>query len=190
VQITGDTLCISTVYREHALGIGAMCLHYPQLAECFKINAACQAVSYPAGNACVELYFSQYTHTVLCTALVMYGGGPLLSAAALVAPLQVGNFGRWRREGEPNTTAQEDRSHFALWALLKAPLLIGADLRVIPPSSLQVCLIHSATLLMCCSCVVLLCCALVLCSCVLLLCSAPMFCCSDVLILRTDLVLY
>jgi hypothetical protein len=33
---------------------------------------------------------------------------------------------------------QEERAHFALWALLKSPLFVGADLRVLPPSSLAV----------------------------------------------------
>lgn len=32
----------------------------------------------------------------------------------------------------------EERAHFALWALLKAPLLIGADLRSIQPGSLRI----------------------------------------------------
>ena len=31
----------------------------------------------------------------------------------------------------------EERSHFALWALMKAPLLIGADLRNISEHSLS-----------------------------------------------------
>lgn len=30
------------------------------------------------------------------------------------------------------------RSHFALWALLKSPLLIGTDLRLIHPDSLAI----------------------------------------------------
>ena len=35
-------------------------------------------------------------------------------------------------------TINEQRAHFALWALLKSPLLIGADLRSIAPNSLAV----------------------------------------------------
>jgi hypothetical protein len=35
-------------------------------------------------------------------------------------------------------TLSEQRAHFALWALMKAPLLIGADLRSIHPDSLAV----------------------------------------------------
>ena len=33
-------------------------------------------------------------------------------------------------------TAAEERSHFVLWALMKSPLLIGADLRNISDESL------------------------------------------------------
>lgn len=36
------------------------------------------------------------------------------------------------------------RSHFALWALLKSPLLIGTDLRVIHPDSLAILKVRSA----------------------------------------------
>ncbi|KAJ9533678.1 hypothetical protein QJQ45_026749, partial [Haematococcus lacustris] len=32
----------------------------------------------------------------------------------------------------------QQRAHFALWAVLKAPLLIGADLRRLPPASLAI----------------------------------------------------
>jgi len=32
----------------------------------------------------------------------------------------------------------EEMTHFALWALAKAPLIIGADLESIPPSSLAI----------------------------------------------------
>ena len=47
-------------------------------------------------------------------------------------PAQVGNAARgWLSQ-------QEERAHFALWALLKSPLFVGADLRVLPPSSLAV----------------------------------------------------
>lgn len=35
-------------------------------------------------------------------------------------------------------TLQEQRSHFALWALLKAPLMVSADLRQIQQQSLDV----------------------------------------------------
>ena len=37
----------------------------------------------------------------------------------------------------PWSLAQQ-RSHFALWALVKAPLLIGANLEAIPKESLEV----------------------------------------------------
>lgn len=40
--------------------------------------------------------------------------------------------------GVGRLTLPEQRSHFALWALMKAPLLIGADLRSIHPDSLAV----------------------------------------------------
>ena len=33
---------------------------------------------------------------------------------------------------------EEEKTHFALWALQKAPLIIGADLRSIRPSSLKI----------------------------------------------------
>lgn len=45
------------------------------------------------------------------------------------ATLQVGNG---------QLTHAEERAHFALWALLKSPLLIGADLRVLRAQSLAV----------------------------------------------------
>ena len=35
-------------------------------------------------------------------------------------------------------TLNEQRSHFALWALLKAPLIVSADLRRLPPASLAI----------------------------------------------------
>lgn len=35
-------------------------------------------------------------------------------------------------------TLQEQRSHFALWALLKAPLMVSADLRQLNPDSLEI----------------------------------------------------
>lgn len=34
-------------------------------------------------------------------------------------------------------TAEEERSHFALWALMKSPMLIGADLRNISEHALS-----------------------------------------------------
>lgn len=40
--------------------------------------------------------------------------------------------------GNGQLTVGEQRTHFALWALLKSPLLIGADIRSIHPSSLEV----------------------------------------------------
>jgi alpha-galactosidase len=36
--------------------------------------------------------------------------------------------------GNPGLTIPEQRSHFALWALMKSPLLIGCDLRNLPPA--------------------------------------------------------
>jgi len=35
-------------------------------------------------------------------------------------------------------THNQERAHFALWSLLKSPLLIGADLRIITPDSLNI----------------------------------------------------
>jgi alpha-galactosidase len=43
--------------------------------------------------------------------------------------LEVGNGGM---------TEIEDRSHFSLWAMMAAPLLIGTDLRTVKPSSLDI----------------------------------------------------
>ena len=40
--------------------------------------------------------------------------------------------------GNGGLTPAMERSHFALWALVKAPLLIGADLRNISATSLAV----------------------------------------------------
>jgi alpha-galactosidase len=40
--------------------------------------------------------------------------------------------------GNGKLTLGEQRTHFALWALLKSPLLIGADLRSINPDSLAI----------------------------------------------------
>ena len=40
--------------------------------------------------------------------------------------------------GNGKLTLGEQRTHFALWALLKSPLLIGADLRSIDPDSLAI----------------------------------------------------
>ena len=37
----------------------------------------------------------------------------------------------------PGLTEAEQRSHFVLWALMKSPLMIGADLRCIPSESLE-----------------------------------------------------
>lgn len=39
-------------------------------------------------------------------------------------------------------TFEEQRSHFALWALLKAPLIISADLRSVQPASLAILTAH------------------------------------------------
>lgn len=43
--------------------------------------------------------------------------------------MQVGNKG---------LTENEQRSHFALWSLLKSPLFIGADLRTLSKSALEI----------------------------------------------------
>jgi alpha-galactosidase len=40
--------------------------------------------------------------------------------------------------GNGDLTLNEQRSHFALWALLKSPLLLGADLRRLSPKSLAI----------------------------------------------------
>jgi alpha-galactosidase len=40
--------------------------------------------------------------------------------------------------GNGNLLLGEQRAHFALWALMKSPLLIGADLRSISPDSLAI----------------------------------------------------
>lgn len=40
--------------------------------------------------------------------------------------------------GNGKLTAGEQRAHFALWALYKSPLLIGADLRRLSPDSLAI----------------------------------------------------
>lgn len=40
--------------------------------------------------------------------------------------------------GNGKLTLGEQRAHFALWALLKSPLLIGADLRHLNPDSLSI----------------------------------------------------
>merc|ERR1712178_118173 len=41
-------------------------------------------------------------------------------------------------DGTYNLTITEEKTHFALWALMKAPLIIGADLRTIRPESLDI----------------------------------------------------
>lgn len=40
--------------------------------------------------------------------------------------------------GNGDLTVNEQRAHFALWALLKSPMLIGADLRTLSPASLAI----------------------------------------------------
>ena len=40
--------------------------------------------------------------------------------------------------GNPGMNLHEQRAHFALWALLKSPLLVSADLRSISPQSLDI----------------------------------------------------
>ena len=38
--------------------------------------------------------------------------------------------------GNGDLTLPEQRSHFALWCLMKSPLIIGADVRTLAPNSL------------------------------------------------------
>lgn len=40
--------------------------------------------------------------------------------------------------GNPGLTVNEQRSHFALWALLKSPLFIGADLRTLSKEAKEI----------------------------------------------------
>jgi alpha-galactosidase len=40
----------------------------------------------------------------------------------------------------------EQRSHFALWALLKAPLMVGADLSKLPAEGYQILLAKEVSL--------------------------------------------
>ena len=40
--------------------------------------------------------------------------------------------------GNGDLTVNEQRSHFALWALLKAPLMVGTDLAELPEESLKI----------------------------------------------------
>jgi hypothetical protein len=40
--------------------------------------------------------------------------------------------------GNGDLTLGEQRAHFALWAVLKAPLLVGSDLRTLAPESLAI----------------------------------------------------
>lgn len=40
--------------------------------------------------------------------------------------------------GNGALTIEEERTHFAMWAILKAPLIIGADLSKISPESLEI----------------------------------------------------
>lgn len=43
--------------------------------------------------------------------------------------LEVGNGG---------LTHEEEKTHFALWVMAKAPLIIGCDLSIVPQSSLEI----------------------------------------------------
>jgi len=52
-----------------------------------------------------------------------------LNPSRFVSKLQVGNG---------DLTLNEQRSHFALWALLKAPLMVGADLSKLPAEGYQI----------------------------------------------------
>jgi alpha-galactosidase len=40
--------------------------------------------------------------------------------------------------GHGNMTHEQEKTHFALWCIMKAPLLIGADLSKITPESLSI----------------------------------------------------
>lgn len=40
--------------------------------------------------------------------------------------------------GNGGMTIEEEKTHFALWALAKAPLIIGCDLTTVRPESLQI----------------------------------------------------
>ena len=42
------------------------------------------------------------------------------------------------RDGYKSMTLEEEKTHFALWAVMKAPLIIGADLRKIKNESLEI----------------------------------------------------
>lgn len=42
------------------------------------------------------------------------------------------------RPGYSGLSIHEQQTHFALWCMMKSPLLIGADLRSIPPESLAI----------------------------------------------------
>ena len=46
--------------------------------------------------------------------------------------------GKCLQVGNPGMNIHEQRAHFALWALLKSPLLISADLRSIEQESLDI----------------------------------------------------
>jgi alpha-galactosidase len=40
--------------------------------------------------------------------------------------------------GNGGLSLDEERSHFALWSVIKAPLIIGCDLATVKPSSLAI----------------------------------------------------
>ena len=44
----------------------------------------------------------------------------------------------WTQVGNGKLTVAEQMAHFALWAFMKAPLLIGADLRTAPAAVKQI----------------------------------------------------
>jgi len=46
--------------------------------------------------------------------------------------------GSWRTTGNGGMTDVEYRSHFSLWSIMAAPLLIGTDLRTIKPDALKI----------------------------------------------------
>ena len=43
-----------------------------------------------------------------------------------------------QKDGKNGLTLAEERTHFALWCIMKAPLIIGADLRSIKKESLDI----------------------------------------------------
>jgi len=63
----------------------------------------------------------------ICQLLVMYICRPRTMSKHEVYIFDCCNL----QVGNPGLTVNEQRAHFALWALLKSPLFIGADLRTL-----------------------------------------------------------